>query len=174
MESLKRSATGLLDEPVTESFRAPFTRPAGILGIGSYAPERVLATAGSETIVRFLPHVLPSVTHAAVVWPTYSSHMDSWQRLCIPVGRIYSVERASLAPGTVVTLVNPNNPDGSVTPREQLFEAHDKIAANDGFLVIDEAFADTDPGCSVAPFAGTERYPRMIVFRSFGKFYGLA
>jgi 3-oxoacyl-[acyl-carrier-protein] synthase-3 len=51
MESLKRSATGLLDEPITESFRAPFTRPAGILGIGSYAPERVLANCDLETIV---------------------------------------------------------------------------------------------------------------------------
>ncbi len=53
-------------------------------------------------------------------------------------------------------------------------EAHDKIAAHDGFLVIDEAFADTDPSCSVASLAGTERYPRIIVLRSFGKFYGLA
>lgn len=137
-------------------------------------PERILATAGSETVVRLLPHVLPSVTEAKIVWPTYTSHTDSWQRLGVPVGRVYSIERASLAPGTVVTLVNPNSPDGSITPREQLLEAHDRIAAHDGYLVIDEAFADADPSCSVADLAGTERYPRIIVLRSFGKFYGLA
>jgi cobalamin biosynthesis protein CobC len=137
-------------------------------------PDRILATAGSETVVRLLPHVLPSVTQATVVWPTYSSHTESWQRLGIPVGRTYSIERASLAIGAVVTLVNPNSPDGSITSREQLIEAHDRIAAHDGFLVIDEAFADTHPSCSVADLAGTERYPRIIVLRSFGKFYGLA
>jgi cobalamin biosynthesis protein CobC len=74
----------------------------------------------------------------------------------------------------MVTLVNPNSADGSITPREQLLEAHDRIAAHEGFLVIDEALVDTDPFCSVAALAGTERYPRIIVLRSFGKFYGLA
>jgi cobalamin biosynthesis protein CobC len=137
-------------------------------------PDRVLATAGSETVVRLLPHLLPSVTAATIVWPTYSSHLDSWLRLGIPVGRIYSIERASLEPGAVVALINPNSPDGGITPREQLLEAHDRIAERDGFLVVHEAFADTDPSCSVAAFAGTERYPRIIVLRSFGKFYGLA
>lgn len=137
-------------------------------------PDRVLATAGSEIVVRLLPHVLPSVTEATIVWPTYSSHTEAWQRLGVPVGRIYSIERASVTRGTVVTLVNPNSPDGSVTSREQLLEAHDRIAANDGFLVIDEAFADVDLSCSVAALAGTKRFPRIIVLRSFGKFYGLA
>lgn len=137
-------------------------------------PDRILATAGSETVVRFLPHVLPAVTAACIVWPTYSSHTDIWQSLGVPVGRVQSIERASLSAGAVVTLVNPNSPDGTMTPRERLLEAHDKIVEHDGFLVIDEAFADADASCSVASMAGTERYPRMIVLRSFGKFYGLA
>ncbi|MFC4314019.1 threonine-phosphate decarboxylase [Steroidobacter flavus] len=137
-------------------------------------PDRILATAGSETVVRFLPHALPAVTAACIVWPTYSSHTDIWQSLGVPVGRVAGIERASLTAGTVVTLVNPNSPDGAMTPREQLLEAYDKIAEHEGFLVIDEAFADADASCSVASLAGTERYPRMIVLRSFGKFYGLA
>ena len=33
-------------------------------------PECILATAGSEAVVRLLPHVLPSVTVAKIVWPT--------------------------------------------------------------------------------------------------------
>jgi cobalamin biosynthetic protein CobC len=41
-------------------------------------------------------------------------------------------------------------------------------------LIVDEAFADLDPQHSVAGLAGTERASRMIVLRSFGKFYGLA
>jgi cobalamin biosynthetic protein CobC len=136
--------------------------------------SRVLATGGSECVVRLLPHVLPSVTEAVIVWPTYASHIDSWQHAGAPISRIYSIERASPAPGAVVTVVNPNNPDGAITGREQLLAAHDQIATYDGFLLVDEAFADMDPSCSVAALAGSERYPRLIVLRSFGKFYGLA
>jgi cobalamin biosynthetic protein CobC len=92
----------------------------------------------------------------------------------VTLSRIPSIERAAPVSGAVITLVNPNSPDGAGTPREQLLEAHDKVAACDGFLVVDEAFADADPTCSVADLAGSERCPRLLVLRSFGTFYGLA
>lgn len=145
---------------------------AGAFGVAD--PQRVLATAGCESVLRLAPHVLPSVTEAVIVWPTYSSHMDTWQRLGAPVSRVYDIERALPTPGAVVTVVNPNNPDGVITGREQLLAAHDRIAACAGFLLVDEACADVQPACSVAGLAGSERYPRLIVLRSFGKFYGLA
>jgi cobalamin biosynthetic protein CobC len=137
-------------------------------------PRCVLATAGSESALRLLPHLLPAVTEAIIVWPTCSSHIEAWQRLGVTLSRIPSIERASPVSGAVITLMNPNSPDGSVTSREQLLEAHDKVAACDGFLVVDEAFADADPTCSVADLAGSERCPRLLVLRSFGTFYGLA
>lgn len=147
---------------------------AAARAFGVADPQCVLATAGSESVLRLLPHVLPAVTEAIIVWPTYSSHTESWQRLGVPVSRIPGIERACPVRGAVITLVNPNSPDGSITSREQLLEAHDKVAACDGFLVVDEAFADADPSCSVADLAGSERCPRLLVLRSFGTFYGLA
>jgi cobalamin biosynthetic protein CobC len=48
------------------------------------------------------------------------------------------------------------------------------VASRDSYLVVDEAFADVNPECSVATAAGGDRYPRLVVLRSFGKFYGLA
>src|SRR3546814_7157611 len=39
-------------------------------------------------------------------------------------------------------------------------------------LLVDEAFADADPAQSVAASVADDR--RLIVFRSFGKFFGLA
>lgn len=72
------------------------------------------------------------------------------------------------------TIVWPHNPDGTLTGRGRLLAAHDRIAALGGFLVVDEAFADVEGSCSVAAVAGSERYPRLVVLRSFGKFYGLA
>lgn len=74
----------------------------------------------------------------------------------------------------VLTVVNPNNPDGCVLSRDRLLALHDELAAHDGYLVVDEAFAETDPTHSIAAFAGSAQYPRLLALRSFGKFYGLA
>lgn len=74
----------------------------------------------------------------------------------------------------VITLVNPNNPDGAILARERVLALHDRIAGRGGHLVVDEAFADVTPACSVASLAGTDRYPNLVVLRSFGKFFGLA
>ena len=74
----------------------------------------------------------------------------------------------------VITVVNPNNPDGAELHRDRLLALHDQLAQHDGYLVVDEAFADAAPACSVASLAGSKRYPRLLVLRSFGKFYGLA
>jgi cobalamin biosynthetic protein CobC len=46
------------------------------------------------------------------------------------------------------------------------------LAACDGWLMVDEAFADATPDVSVAHRVG--RWERLIVLRSFGKFFGLA
>jgi 3-oxoacyl-[acyl-carrier-protein] synthase III len=52
MESSTRSATRLLPEPGSYPLRGlPATRPAGIIGLGSYAPERVLTNRDLEQIV---------------------------------------------------------------------------------------------------------------------------
>jgi cobalamin biosynthetic protein CobC len=112
---------------------------------------------------------------AAVLGPTYSSHMDAWMRANANVrGVTETTLHSCLDRSTALTVVNPNNPDGRVLSVERLQELHDTLAARGGALIVDEAFADTDPAMSVSPLAGSPQAPRMIVLRSFGKFYGLA
>jgi cobalamin biosynthesis protein CobC len=158
--------------PELQRLRALETTAARAFGVDD--PNRIVAMAGSEAALRLLPQVLPSPSEAIIVWPTYSSHVDTWQRQGTRVRRVDTIEHASPVPDAVLTLVNPNNPDGVVTEPGTLLAAHDKLAAEDGHLVVDEAFADVEPSCSVAPLAGSERYSRLVVLRSFGKFYGLA
>jgi cobalamin biosynthetic protein CobC len=62
-------------------------------------------------------------------------------------------------------VVNPNNPDGRITSREVLL-----AAARERWTIADEAFVETTPETSVAAAA----LGRLIVLRSFGKFFGLA
>ena len=51
MESLTRSGSKLLAEPAANGALPPRLQPAGILGVGSYAPEHVLTNADLEKIV---------------------------------------------------------------------------------------------------------------------------
>jgi 3-oxoacyl-[acyl-carrier-protein] synthase III len=51
MESSTRSASRLLSEPLPDERGAAGLRPAGILGLGSYAPERVLTNEELEHMV---------------------------------------------------------------------------------------------------------------------------
>lgn len=137
-------------------------------------PARVAAVAGSEIALRLLPHALQR-DQATIIAPTYSSHTDTWHRYGARIDRIAaaSLEIAAQSAATL-TLVNPNNPDGTIIPRARLLALHDMLAERHGVLIVDEAFAETDPTCSVVDLAGSARAPQLVVLRSFGKFYGLA
>jgi cobalamin biosynthetic protein CobC len=73
------------------------------------------------------------------------------------------------ADAAVIVVVNPNNPDGWVTPPALLRAMAGRQAERGGWLIVDEAYADLDPAHSIAAEAGGA----LIVLRSFGKFYGL-
>lgn len=66
-------------------------------------------------------------------------------------------------------LANPNNPDGRALTAGAM---QDLLERRSGWLLVDEAFADADPASSIAASAGDGR--RLVVFCSFGKFFGLA
>ncbi|WP_226661776.1 threonine-phosphate decarboxylase CobD [Alteriqipengyuania lutimaris] len=76
------------------------------------------------------------------------------------------------APANALVVANPNNPDGRVTPPAMLREWLGLQEAAGGWLIVDEAFVDTMPQVSIAPEVEPTR--RLIVLRSFGKFFGLA
>jgi cobalamin biosynthetic protein CobC len=139
-------------------------------------PARVVATGGTEPALRLLPYVL-GLADAVVAGPTYGSHVDGWRRAGVPTRVVSdSLLEAAAASGDrmAVVVVNPNNPDGRAIGSEQLRRLHDLVAGRGGVLVVDEAFADVTPQSSVAGVAGTAGVERLVVLRSFGKFYGLA
>jgi len=136
--------------------------------------ECVIAAPGTEVILRLLPRLWP-IHVAFVLAPTYSSHADAWEGSGARV-RMISHEHLSAAcdePRSALVIVNPNNPDGRILAPALLRSLHDALARCDGVLIVDEAFVEVTPGASVARLAG-KTCSRMIVLRSFGKFYGLA
>jgi cobalamin biosynthetic protein CobC len=132
-------------------------------------PPRVAAAPGTQALIHLLPR-LRATARVAIVGPTYSEHERSWRpegHAVIPVG---TLEEALATAPDVIVAVNPNNPDGRVIDPARLAEAASVLHRRNGWLVVDEAFADFADGVSVAPLD----LPSVIVLRSFGKAYGLA
>lgn len=126
---------------------------AGAFGVAD--PAQVVAVPGTDLALRLLAVVL-GAERPAVVRPGYAGHLAAWgEARCV----------AALAdPGDadLLVLASPANPDGRVTPPDHLRALSGRMT-----VVVDEAYADPAPGlCG-------EASDRLIVLRSFGKFYGL-
>lgn len=146
---------------------ASLTRSAAIaFGMPSGS---ITALPGSEIGLRMLASIgLPSPTR--VVVPSYGTHIAAMLD-ATPIA-IDDLARCSAQGGGTILLANPNNPDGRVVSPARLLADARMLGLGGGWLVIDEAFADADPASSILPLL--EEDDPVLVFRSFGKFYGLA
>ncbi|WP_245863718.1 aminotransferase class I/II-fold pyridoxal phosphate-dependent enzyme [Caulobacter mirabilis] len=124
---------------------------AAARAFGVADPARVVAVAGAEAGLRLLPELL-RLSSVEILGPTYGGHEDAWRAAGVPIR----------AGGDGLVVVNPNNPDGRSWPAERLL-------AEPRWLIVDESFGEAAPTLSLA---GVER-ERLVVLRSFGKFYGL-
>ena len=134
------------------------------------AAADLAAGPGSQSILQLLPTLRAPCT-VAVLGPTYEEHALTWGRQGHRVVEYSSIEAAAGAAGVdVVVVVNPNNPDGRIAGKTELIGTACELARKDGWLILDEAFADIAPEISLAPDLDL---PNTIVVRSFGKFFGL-
>lgn len=131
----------------------------------AYATDAaILPVAGAQAAIQLVPRLLPP-GRAAVLGPTYDEHRAALAAQGWSVAIVTRLE--DLAGFDLAVVVNPNNPDG----RRHSAAALAAIATCVGRLIVDESFIDATPDDSIAKVAGNGR---LIVLRSFGKFYGLA
>ncbi|WHO71077.1 threonine-phosphate decarboxylase [Rhizobium sp. BT03] len=151
-----------------------------------------LPVPGTQSVIQLLPRLLwqerqgavtddkVAVTdnriavtdnRVAVISPTYGEYARAFTSAGFAVDAVGDVAEIG-AEHRLAVVVNPNNPDGRVWPAEMLIALHDRMTAAGGILVVDEAFGDTEPALSLA--ARAQELPNLIIFRSFGKFFGLA
>lgn len=130
---------------------------------------RMVAAPGTQALIQALPRLRPAPARVAVLAPTYGEHAHVWRVAGHAVRECADLEAA--ADCDIAIVVNPNNPDGRVTGRGDLLALCGTLARRGGWLVLDEAFADTDPALSLAGESGRNG---LVILRSFGKFYGLA
>jgi len=125
------------------------------------------AAPGTEVLIRMLPDLAEGP--AALADTSYRSYREAWRKR----GRelpVVTPEQLADRPETSAILVNPNNPDGRLlTAREILAIARSR--APGAVVIVDEAYADTQPGASVVPHLRAS--DPVLVLKSFGKFFGL-
>ncbi len=131
---------------------------------GTAAPA--VALAGAQAAIQLVPR-LGAGGDARVLGPTYEEHAGALADAGWQVTQVTG--RDALAGADLGVVVNPNNPDGQRHPPKELRA----LAGRVGLLVVDESFADAEPELSLAPHLGPGA-ERVLVLRSFGKFYGLA
>ncbi len=162
-ETLNQALTRLPTKKAVETCQAAMIEALNIQG------EAVTLSPGSELLIRLLPDVIRPHT-IAILHPTYGDHAAVWHRSGARI--IQTDDPLAMADQVEAVIVcNPNNPDGRLFSIDALKAARQKLAARGGWLIVDEAYADLNPACSLAPDGGMDG---LIVLRSFGKFFGLA
>jgi histidinol-phosphate aminotransferase len=138
--------------------------------LGNGAAE--LLTAAARALIEPGQRLLTS-------WPSYPLYPIMARRAhgqAVPVsGGIEAIIEAAHEPEVrVVVLASPNDPTGELLPAAGLARLLDQLPA-DVALLLDESlveFADAQPASS--SLALLEGHPRLLIFRSFSKAWGLA
>jgi len=130
-------------------------------------PANICAVPGTELALRMLRDIVSADgVHRTPCYGTHAVTIAGSR----PVADRDLPEAARQ--GRTILFANPGNPDGRLLDHAMLHHLAATTDASGGWLVVDEAFADAAPTVSIAPATG--RYSRLIVLRSFGKFFGLA
>lgn len=132
---------------------------------GAAADLPCLPVAGAQAAIQLIPR-LRSAGCVGVLSPTYNEHAAAFAAAGWTVAPV--ADLAGLRGFDAAVVVNPNNPDGRRWPRASILGLVDR----NRLVIVDESFADEDPGLSLCPLLRPG--DRLLVLRSFGKFYGLA
>jgi histidinol-phosphate aminotransferase len=150
-------------------------------------PARVLVSGGSGDVLRaairaFTSKELPLVSGS----PSYEQPVRQAQQAAVPVHEVLLTPDLKLdlaammakADGAgLVYICNPNNPTSTIVPVAQVVEILESLAKTspNTYGLVDEAYFEyaEDPAFgTVIPLV--EKYPRLVVARTFSKIHGMA
>ncbi|MET0371734.1 MAG: threonine-phosphate decarboxylase [Sphingobium sp.] len=146
--------------PDERDLHALETAAADYFGV---AHDHLCAVPGTEIGLRLAGSLLDEPAFHCI--PSYRTHAEM-----LAGSRPVTMANLGQANGATLILANPNNPDGRLLDREFMDDLLDR--RGEGWLLVDEAFADSRPDASLADMVDADR--RLLIFRSFGKYFGLA
>jgi histidinol-phosphate aminotransferase len=170
-----RGALHVQPDPTADELRRELGRRNGV------EPERVAVGNGAAQLLSAAAQaLLGDGGELLTPWPSYGLYPVMAQRAgarAVPVPGGFDLERlrAAVTPRTrAIALCNPNDPTGAHLPAAALRALLDDLPEHVS-LLLDEALADfvtaEQPGASLELL---DDHPRLLIFRTFSKVYGLA
>jgi len=145
-----------------------------------YQASHCWPLAGSQQLIEKLPLLWQDKCqqleqkHVYLPKVGYKEHQHAWQKAGYQLHFYQQTLPTDIERHSVVVVINPNNPLNDSFSIAALSALQCHCQAQQGLLVIDEAFADIfPPEFSFVPQL-TTMTEDVIVLRSFGKFFGLA
>ena len=179
--------TGMREALFTEKLE--FNRyPDGMGGdlknaIGTYAevsPEGILIGNGSDELIQLILLTFGGIGKSIIIHPPTFGMYQIYARLTnttvveVPLLKGLDLNtdqmlKAALSPeANVVIICNPNNPTGSLFPREEIL----RIVRESGkIVVVDEAYAEFSEETLIPEITN---YPNLVILRTFSKSFGMA
>jgi threonine-phosphate decarboxylase len=148
-------------------------------------PSCFLIGNGSSELIYLLPAAL-SLKRALIVGPAFSEYaraITQWGGQCSyvqaerkdeyrpPIQKILDCLGDHRAGVDAVFLCNPNSPTAQILNRHELLQVVQCAAKHGCWMVLDETFIEFCEEESLSPEIAES--PRLLVLRSFTKFYGL-
>ncbi|MGH1370764.1 MAG: threonine-phosphate decarboxylase CobD [Cellvibrionaceae bacterium] len=143
------------------------------------SPEaQVLAVSGSQAAIEKIPTLVPRSHVALPLWG-YAEHQKAWRKAGHQLHFYRHCDELSewIDSGKIqhAVVINPNNPSAQWIEAANIERWQQRLQSRDGYLLVDEAFADALPqqAATAASLIDRNRL-NLIVLRSVGKFFGLA
>jgi len=152
------------------------------------APEQFVIANGSTELIDLIPRAL-GIRSALIVGPTFSEYGSALHRAGARDRHVRAARQDGYRPPLeevvdcfrsgrknsrrpeAVFLCNPNSPTGQACDQNGLTRLLKEVDRFGAWMVLDETFVEYCHELSQLP--SVSRYPRLIVLRSFTKFYAL-
>jgi len=142
------------------------------------SPEQILLGNGSTELIYLAARALRP-KQALIVAPAFSEYEHALKVSQVPVAFQVTTEAQNftldqpLDPkgADLVFLANPASPSGVLLAPELLLEVAAALDAAGVYLLLDEAFIDFVEDASLKTHLA--RFPRLLILRSFTKFFGI-
>ncbi len=161
-----------------------FTLKAALSARLSVAPEQITLGNGSSEILELVMRtfVTPELEvvfsqHAFALYPILTQAVGAKAKVVSAkqYGHDLTAMREQIGPQTrLVFIANPNNPTGTLLDKTELESFIAALPAH-VLCVLDEAYHEfVDPALRAESIDWPNRYPNLIIARTFSKAYGLA
>ncbi len=146
------------------------------------APQNFFISNGSDEILFILGSIMTDVKYVICPQNTFNSYKylaNLYKKTLIEtplLNYVVDIEKLikKIRPNSMLIIPNPHNPCGTYIGKEKLEELIKSCKNKKAYLVVDEAYgefaeAEKDDYLSALSLSN---YSRMIVIRTFSKFYG--